>query len=212
MGTRWKGQRVMAVVASVLVLLTACAGPAATNAPTPSAREQPPVEDPLRSVVQELLANQEAGRLRTVSGIGYVLAPVAVPLADGDVSLIPSSPDLEAALARFQRQWHAGRRAPLPYGAFQTAFARLTAHRLAMGRAGGETFIRFATADDKGRFSFDRVPEGRWLLVADMSSPVSTLLWTVPVEVGGGDPPLLFLIEGNLLLEARKADQTTPAR
>ena len=212
MGTRWKGQRVMAVVASVLVLLTACTGPAATNAPAPSAKEQPPVEDPLRPVVQELLANQEAGRVRTVSGIGYVLAPVAVFLANGDVSLIPSSPDLEAALARFQRQWNAGRRAPLPYETFQTAFARLTAHRLAMRRAGGEALIRFATTDDKGRFRFERVPEGRWLLVADMSSPVSTLLWTVPVEVGAGDPPLLFLVEGNLLLEARKADQTTPAR
>ena len=111
----------MLVLAPMLLALTACAGPATTAAP--SAKQQPAAESPVQRSVQELLANQAAGRLRTVSGVGYVLAPIAVPLANGEISLLPSAPDLESALARIQRQWVAGRRHPLPFEAFQRAAA-----------------------------------------------------------------------------------------
>jgi len=192
----------MDALLAALLLLTACAGNVTTTAP-PGER-QPTAESSLRGTVEKLSANQATGRVRTIQGVGYVMAPVAVPLADGEVSLIPSTPDLEAALARLQRRWLNGRKQPLPYEAFQAAFSRLTAHRVEVGRAGGEAFIRFATTDKRGRFRFEQVPEGRWLLVADMSSPVSTVLWAVPVEVGTEDPPPLFLADATLLLEARK--------
>jgi len=210
MNTRSRGWLKMAALAPFLVGLAACAGAATTG--TPAVKEQPVTESPVQRAVKELLANQAAGRVRTLSGAGFVTAPVAVPLANGEVSLLPLTPDLEAALAPLARRWLAGRRQPLPFEVFQTAFLHLTAHRVAVGRAGGEALIRFAPTDDKGRFSFQQVPEGGWLLVADMSSPVSTLLWAVPVEVGTTDSPPLFLVDGNLLLEARKPDTPAPAR
>jgi hypothetical protein len=198
-----KGQRGPTALAAVLLVLTACA------------KAMPPMEGktaepPLQQMVHTLLANQEAGRVRTVLGVAFVLAPVAVPLANGEVSLLPSTPDLEAALAQLQRRWRAGRQQPLPYEAFLTAFARLTEQRVRVGRAGGESLIRFAPTDEQGRFSLEGVPQGRWLLVADMSSPVSILLWAVPVEVGTEDPLPLFLTEASLLLEARKPAEAAP--
>ncbi len=201
MRDRSKGRRAIAALAPLLLGLAACAGRVATA--KPSTEHLPDAENPVKRAVRELLANREAGQVRTVSGVGYVLAPIAVFLANGEVSLLPSTPDLESAMARLQRQWLAGRRQPLPYDAFRTAFARLTAQRNAVGQeTGGEALIHFAKTDDKGNFTFEQVPEGRWLLVADMSSPVSILLWAVPVEVGAEDPAPLFLGEGNLLLEA----------
>jgi hypothetical protein len=203
-------RRMVMALATLLLGLSACAGQAKT--PAPSAEQQSAAQHRVQLAVQELLANQAADRVRTVSGVGFVLAPIAVFLADGEVSLIPSSPDLEAPLARLQREWLAKRRQPLPFDAFQRAFTLLTVRRAAVGRAGGETLIRFAQTDEKGRFTFERVPEGQWLLVADMSSPVSILLWAVPVLVGREDPSLLFLGEGNLLLEARTPQKAVPSR
>jgi len=200
MKTRLNGRRMVVALATLLLGLSACAG-RATTAP-PSAEQQAEKRDGVQLAVKELLANQAAGRVRAVSGVGFVLAPIAVFLANGEVSLIPSSPDLESELARLQRQWLAGRRQPLPFEAFKSAFILLTKRRAAVGQAGGETLIRFAKTDEKGRFTFEQVPEGQWLLVADMNSPVSILLWAVPVRVGPQDPPPLFLGEGNLLLEA----------
>lgn len=203
------GRRTVVALAATLLGLSACAGPATTA--TPPAAQEPPAQDRVQLTVQQLQTTQAAGRVHTLSGVGFVLAPIAVFLANGQVSLIPSSPDLESALARVQRQWLAGRRQPLPFEAFQAAFARLTAQRVAVGQAGGETFVRFAKTDDQGRFSFEQVPEGRWLLVGDMSSPVSILLWVVPVQIGREDPPLLFLGDGNLLLEAQAPQKALPS-
>ena len=195
---------------AALLCLGACAGPG-TTAP-PAAQGQAAAEAPLQGAVRQLLANQAAGLVRTIGGVGFVKAPIAVPLANGEISLIPLTPDLEATLARLQRRWLAGRRQPLPYEAFQTAFAVLTKQRVAVGRAGGEALIRFAPTDDSGRFTFNQVPEGQWLLVADMNAPVSILLWAVPLDVGPLDQPALILQEGNLLLEARRPDQASPDR
>ncbi len=198
-------RRRLAALGPVLLGLAACAGPMTTP---PTAATPPPVtEDPVQRTVRELLANQAAGRVHSISGVGFVLAPIAVFLANGEVSLLPLTPDLESRLARVQHRWLAGRRQPLPHEAFQIAFALMTAQRAAVGRAGGETLIRFAPTDDKGQFRFQEVPEGRWLLVADMSSEVSTLLWALPVEVGPEDPLPLYLTGTNLLLETRRAPQ-----
>lgn len=210
MPSRWKRRGIMVALAPILLGVVSCAGPAATA--QPAVEKKPATADRLQRVVRELLANQEAGRVRTVSGVGYVLAPITVFLADGEVSLLPSTPDLESDLARLQRQWYAGRRQPLSYTAFLTAFSRMTAQRNEIAQAGGESLIRFAKTDKKGRFTFEQVPEGRWLLVADMSSSVSTLLWAMPIDVGPQDPPPLALIDRTLLLEARKAQQDPATR
>ena len=185
-----------ATLAAVLLGLTACA------------KVMSPVEektvDPLpQKTVQMMLANHEAGRVKTVSGAGYIVGPIAIAMAHGEVSLIPSAPALEATLAKLQNRWLAGRRQPLPFEAFQNAFVPLTQQRIAVGRAGGESLIRFASTDEQGRFRFEGVPQGRWLLVADMSSPVSTLLWALPIQIGAEDPLPLLLFDGNILFEVR---------
>ena len=210
MRSGWKERRVTAAVAPILLALASCAGLGATA--KPSTEQQPTPKNFVQQAVQQLLANQAAGRVRTISGVGYVMAPIAVFLANGEISLLPSTPDLESELALLHRRWEAGRRQPLPFEAFQAAFTRLTAQREAVGQAGGETLVRFAETDKKGRFRFEAVPEGRWILVADMSSPVSTLLWAVPIQVGPNDPPPLPLIDSTLLLEARKTERDFPTR
>jgi hypothetical protein len=193
-----------AALAAVLLGLTACA-----KAMSPM--EETTVDPLLQNTVQTMLANHEAGRVKTVSGAGYVVGPIAVAMANGEVSLIPSAPALEATLAQLQRRWLAGRRQPLPFEAFQTAFIPLTQQRIAVGRAGGESLIRFASTDEQGRFHFEGVPQGRWLLVADMSSPVSTILWALPIQVEAEDPLPLLLFDGNILFEVRKL-QTPPTK
>ncbi len=203
------GRHGLGALAAAVLGLTACAK---AMPPIEPMEQKTTTEARLRQTVQTLLANEAAGRVRTVEGVGFVTAPIAVPLANGEVSLIPSTPDLEATLAGLWRRWWAGRRQPLPYEAFKTAFRHLTAQRVAVGGAGGEALVRFAQTDDRGGFRFEKVPEGRWLLLADMSSPVSTLLWAVPVDVGAQDPPPVFLVDGNLLLEARKGKADADSR
>jgi hypothetical protein len=197
---------VVTVLALLVLALSACAVQTATV--DRSAEQQTARESRIQAIVRELLEKQAAGRVRTISGVGWINAPMAVPLAHGTVSLIPSVPDLEADLIRVRRQWLAGKRQPLPPQAFEETFGRLTAHRVQVGEAGGEELIRFAETDERGGFTFGQVPEGRWLLVADMTSPVSILLWTIAVEVEAYDHPPVFLTDANLLLEARTSGGT----
>jgi hypothetical protein len=203
------GQQWMAALAAALLSLTACAGPA-TTAPKPPVEAKPAAENPLQLAVKRLLANGADGQVGSASGAGFVTAPIAIFLADGEVSLLPNTPELEAALAPFQRRWRERRRQPFPFQEFQAAFALLTAQRTAVARLGGETLVLFAKTDDRGRFHFERVPAGQWLLVADMSSPASILLWVVPVEVSPGGDTQAFLVDSNILLEATTEGRKTP--
>jgi hypothetical protein len=165
----------------------------------------------LQEVVQTLLANQAAGRTKDVAGTAYVMAPIAVPLANAEMRLIPNTRQIEASLARFQRRWQDGKRQPLPFEEYQAAFAILTAHREAVGLTGGESLVRFVQTDDKGQFRFDTVPEGAWLLIADMPSSVSILLWVIPIDVLVNQPngPPLLLTDSNLLFEAIREQEST---
>lgn len=192
-------------VAVAIVGLTACA-----TVTTPPPQDTPQAR--FQETVQTLLTNQAAGSTASLAGSGFVTGPIAVPLADGEVTMIPLTPDLDKALAVLQRRWLDGKRQPLPYDAYRTAIDILTAHRIAVAQAGGEALIRFARTDGKGSFHFEDVPEGPWLLLADLRSTVSILLWAHPVMVRAKqDTPPIFLIDGNLLLEARtESDSPSP--
>jgi hypothetical protein len=183
-------------MAAGLLGLAACAGPSATA--------KPQAESPLERAVKGLLASEAEKRLGSVRGIGFVKASIVVFLAEGEVALIPSTPELEADMLRFHRRWQEGRRQPLSHEQAQEAFTRLTAHRLAVGRLGGESLIRFAHTDAQGKFTFEQVPAGRWLAVTDMSTPVSGILWAIPIEVKAGEPTPLYLVDGNILLEGKR--------
>lgn len=188
--------RVVAIAAAAIGL-AACA-----TVTTPPPKETPQTR--LQQTVQTMLANQAAGSTASIAGTGFVTAPIAVPLADGEVTLVPLTPDLDRALAALQRQWLNGKRHPLPFDAYRTALAILTAHRNAVGQAGGEALIRFTRTNGKGSFRFEGVPEGPWLLLADLRSSISILLWALPVTVQGKqETPPLLLSDGNLLMEAR---------
>lgn len=188
--------KVVAIAAAVIGL-AACA----TVTPTPS-KGTPQAR--LQETVQALLANQAAGSTATLNGTGFVTGPIAVPLAEGEVTMVPLTPDLDRVLAVLQRKWLNGKRQPLPFDAYRAALALLTAHRIAVGHMGGESLIRFAHTDKKGTFRFEGVPEGSWLLLADLRSPVSILLWALPVTVQAKqEAPPVLLVDGNLLLEAR---------
>jgi hypothetical protein len=192
----WKKQFRVAAMAAVIIGLAACA------AGTPSPKVAPQAR--LQETVGALLANQTTGVTATLAGSGFVTGPIAVPLANGEVTLIPLTPELDKALAGLQRQWLDGKRQPLSFDTYRTAVAILTAHRIAVAQVGGEALIRFTRTDGKGNFRFEGVPEGSWLLLADLRSSVSILLWAYPVTVRAQqDMPPIFLVDSNLLLEAR---------
>jgi hypothetical protein len=195
---RNKQFRVMVMVAAIIGLAACAAVTTPPSKETSQARFQ--------ETVQALLANQAAGSTATLAGTGFVTGPIAVPLANGEVTMVPLTPELDKALAGLQRQWVDGKRQPLSFDTYRTAVAILTAHRIAVAQVGGEALIRFARTDEKGNFRFEGVPEGSWLLLADLRSSVSILLWAYPVTVRAQrETPPIFLTDGNLLLEARLA-------
>jgi hypothetical protein len=195
----------------VVAIAAAVIGLAACATVTPTASKGTP-EARLKETVQTLLAKQAAGSTATLSGTGFVTAPIAVPLAEGEVTMVPLTPDLDRVLAGLQRKWMNGKRQPLPFDDYRTALALLTDHRIAVGLVGGESLIRFARTDKKGTFRFEGVPEGPWLLLADLRSPVSILLWALPVTVQAKqEAPPVLLVDGNILLEARtESDSPSP--
>jgi hypothetical protein len=150
-----------------------------------------------------MLASQAAGRLGSLHGTAVITGPIAVFMANGEVSVIPNSPELGADLAKIHRRWIEGRRQPLPLQEFQRAFLALTAQRAAVKQLGGESLVRFAKTDEKGQYRFEQVPSGQWRLVGSMNSQVSVLLWAVLVEVHPGALSEINLSDLNILLETR---------
>jgi len=186
----------MAALMTALLGLAGCAQAIDTT-------EAPKQESGLQRVVREMLASQAAGRLGNLHGTAVITGPIAVFMANGEVSLIPNSPEIGAFLAKIHRRWIEGRRQPLPLEEFQRAFLALTAQQAAVKQLGGESLVRFAKTDEKGQYRFEQVPAGRWRLVGSMNSQVSALLWAVLVEVHPGALSEISLSDLNILLESR---------
>jgi hypothetical protein len=179
----------------------------------PVANEPKAAEAGLKAALETLKASQAAGQIGTLKGIGMLALPPAPPVAleKRAVSLIPSTPDLEAALGTIARKWRQGRRRPVAVGELQEAFALLDRHVRAVRAAGAATFLRFAETDDKGRFAFEAIPAGRWLLVTSLESPVSALLWAIPRDIIAGDSLQVTVGPGSILLEGRTSPGDEPA-
>jgi len=169
--------------------------------------EQQRDDTALKTSLQALISSEAAGRTGTVKGLGVLIITPAPPitLAKGLFSLVPSTPDLEAKLRDIGRSWRQQRR-PVPPSEFQSAFGLLDHHVAVVRALGGQAFIREAQSEDKGQFTFEGVPEGQWLLVTDMASPVSALLWAIPGQVIAGQTTFVRVGNENILLEGRRSE------
>ncbi len=149
---------------------------------------------------------KEAGaawRTGTIEGNLYLVHPgLASLLRDWSVTLLPLSPDQEAAINEVHERYVTNGREPLSADRFQHArglLERLAAQTKELGY--GE-LIRTATTDAKeAKFVFSDVPEGRWLLTAELPSKLSTLLWARPVTVTAGKATTWLLNDTTIWLE-----------
>lgn len=160
-----------------LSLLAGCGGAASLQDPNPS------------GAIQALQAFEAHGQAGTVEGRLYLLQPgVPTLLRDAPVILIPLTPGLEAVVAEAQARYAAGGFQPLPAEVFARAHQPIVTFIRQLREGGDRELVRevkTASSDDP-LFRFQDVPVGRWLLLAELHAPVSTILWAVPVTVSSG--------------------------
>lgn len=187
-----------AVVVAVLFGLASCATP---QAPVSSSQTD------LTILLDTIKQNHADGKTATLKGIGLITLPPGPPvvLDNAAISLIPSTPELESALLAAHRKWREGRRLPVSEAEFQATFRLLNRHVRTIQVMGYGQLLRFADTDDKGRFTFDGVPAGRWLLVATMDSKISSILWAISGDLEAGKTANLHVSGDNILFEGRKA-------
>lgn len=183
----------------VLLALGALSVACATSTQTGS-------RDPLTDTLTQLQERQAAGRVGAVRGYHFFSGPdVATRFTNGPVSLIPISNDLETAVTQAHEAYVVSRRTPLAPQVIQQRFALLDDYVRDVKRRGFGAMIRVTTTDPKeAHFNFTDVPEGRWLLVAEVTSRVSVLYWAVPVEVRAGQALAQNLFESNIWIEGLK--------
>lgn len=171
-----------------------------------SATREGTPDDPLIATLNRLKEREAAQAVGSVSGHLFFLGPDAVSrFTNAPVSLIPLSPDLEAAITSAHQEYLAGRRAPLAPQVAQARGALLDGYIAEIPRRGFGAFARTTTTDEKdARFEFEAVPEGRWLLVAGVASRASVLYWAVPVEIRAGTALRQNLSESNFWIEGLK--------
>ncbi len=130
-----------------------------------------------------------AGRIGSLEGHVYLLHPNhPSPLRDWSVTLLPLPPDQEAAIQRAHEQYVRHGREPLPIDRFREArqlLERVAARSKELGH--GELIRTTKTDAREGKFVFSDVPEGRWLLTAELPAKSSVLLWARPVTVTAGE-------------------------
>lgn len=163
----------------MIMLVSACATMSETGRPDPD----------LPVTLMRLQAHREQGRTGSVFGFLYLREPgVPIPLKDWAVVLLPLTPGLEAAVQRARQAYRAGGYAPLPFQTLDQLTQALDRYSAQLRDAGHGDLIkqtRTETGDDP-KFEFREVPEGRWLLLAELPSPSSLAVWVVPVTITAG--------------------------
>jgi hypothetical protein len=142
-----------------------------------------------QSIAQTVQAHKDHAEVGIVEGLLYLGRPgIPTPLFDAPVTLIPLSPGLETAVADARARYAAGGFQPLSTQAFAKAHQPITtAVRQLLASEYRELVREVKTASSVDpEFRFQGVPAGRWLLLAELHSPISTLLWAIPVTVTAG--------------------------
>jgi len=175
-----------------LAFLSACGGLAA--------REQ---GQDLSGFLQSLREAKQKGEVGSVEGYVYLIMPgVPTPLKNWAVHLIPLSSGLEASVASAQERFARNGRTPLSVEALGQARRPIDDYLKEMARLGHAGLILPAkTGTQEPKFTFNDVPVGRWLLMTELSSKISVLLWAHPVTVAKGDLVRQTLNDGNVWLE-----------
>lgn len=146
---------------------------------------------------------QQAGRTGSVDGLLGLYPPGApVPLNEWPVILLPATPELEAAIAMHHQTYL--QHGPAPLSPAQLAQARQLIRDATerARRAGPGTLIQTVkTGQADPEFRFPRVPEGRWILIAELTTKHSALLWAVPVDIRHGQQVHQSLNDQSVWLE-----------
>lgn len=164
-----------------------------------------------RATLERLEATHQAGRTGSITGNLYLLHPgLPTVLRNRPVTLLPLSPALEAAVADLQQRFSRDR-TPLSPADLERAMRLLREAREAVSALGHGELVYTATTDQQeATFTFAAVPDGRWLLVAALDTPLSILLWASPVTVQAGQSIQHRLNDENIWLEGLTADAMTP--
>lgn len=172
-------QRIWSAI-GMTMLLSACATISATGRSGSD----------LRATLAELQTHQEQGRTGSVWGFLYLREPgVPRSLKDWPVVLMPLTPGLEAAVQHARQAYRTGDYAPLPFHTLDQLKRTLDSYSAQLRDAGRGDLIRQVKTEtgDDPKFEFTEVPEGRWLLLAELPAPPSLAVWVVPVTVTAGE-------------------------
>ena len=175
-----------------LLLLSACVGlPGRTG------------EQDLSALLRSLKEAGQKGEVGSVEGNLYLIMPgPPTPLKDWPVTLIPLPPALEATVAAAHAQFTRSGRMPLSAEALARARDSITTYPNEVAALGYSELIRTVkTAAAEPKFSFQGIPHGRWLLLAELPSKITVLLWAVPVTVTTGEVTWQTLNDGIIWLE-----------
>lgn len=163
------------------MLLSACATMSGTGLP----------DSELPATLARLQTSGEQGRTGSIWGFLYLRQPaIPTPLKDWPVTLLPLTPGLETAVQRARQAYQAGGFAPLAFQTLDRLKQALDNHRTQLRDAGRGDLIRQVNTETGAdpKFEFTEVPEGRWLLLAELPAPPSLAVWVVPVTVTAGAP------------------------
>ncbi len=178
-----------------LVALTGCAGIGHDPGPAADA-----------AFLATIRERQVSGNTGTVVGRLYLAQPaIPTPLTGWTVTLLPLSPTQESALNQVRSPYLDGGREPLSPERFDEARSFLNRLQAAAGDQQSPGFVRSSTTnhEDAG-FTFQDVPEGRWVLIAELPGKVSTLLWASPITVMATKTTVVILNDSAIWLEGLK--------
>lgn len=176
-----------------LAFLTACGGPAGRT-----------TEGDVSEWLRTLDEAKHKGEVGSVTGFLYLMLPgLPTPLKDWPVRLIPLSPTLEQAVSLSREQFERGGRIPLTAEALQQATQPITDTIERLKAIGHTELIRMVHTESGAdpTFTFQDVPQGRWLLLAELPSKLSVLLWAQPVTVSKGQATRQLLNDTSVWLE-----------
>jgi len=144
-----------------------------------------------------------AGRTGTIQGSLYLVHPgLPTMLREWSVTLLPLSPDQEAAISQAHERYLRTGREPLPADLFQGARRLLERLATQAKESGYGELVRITKTDTKeAKFVFSDVPEGRWLLTAELPGKLSMLLWASPVTVTAEKMTVRLLSDATIWLE-----------